>query len=587
MRVKGLKSACEWTEESSMSAASSSDGTGVMLSVEDGQVIVAGRGAPAQLAWGDHVRVLRNGLEVAGRSCAVMAGDQLHVHVEQQDGGVRYCVDVPERRLRASLRIELRPHLRRTLADTAPATRLELVVDEVDTGEAVPSHEAAIATLSREGVSFGIDEDAVAQAVAWPGSEAVVAAGVAPVPPTDASIQLLVDLATARVSGVPAGTLLARRIPPQPGKPGTDVSGARIEPEEPGDASVNVGDGARCSDDGLLVFAAIDGWPVLDGDVVSVLAERIVADLDRTTGGLDVWGNLIVTGSIEGIDVSASGRVTVQGNVVRAGLSSGRAMEVRGACMSSTLHAGLAPEPLHEPLQVLRQLPARLERLARHVDELLAAAAGREQDLPVAIALRLVMNEVDPEAANIMLESSSLLLHAGPGYSLLADEVICMHQRLTTAVPGEFERWHLDVERSRLEALVARIGRLVEEPATMQVAGTQASELTAAGHVTVVGTGMFSTHVLAHGGFTATSAKTVIRGCTIESDGHVSVAELGSPRGASTSIELRETGTLSALHVHGGTTIRRGGESYWFREERTHVKVGDGSDGMKVESLAA
>ncbi|MCK5100959.1 MAG: DUF342 domain-containing protein, partial [Desulfobacteraceae bacterium] len=133
-------------------------------------------------------------------------------------------------------------------------------------------------------------------------------------------------------------TFLAAKIFPEPGVPGVDVTGEMIPVEEPIEMAFGLGTGVRESEDGVKIYADIDGQPNLDplGNV-SVFSElKIEGDVGFETGNIEFDGNVIVTGvikegfsvkgasltveQIEGAKVDLTGDLNVSSGIVDATL---------------------------------------------------------------------------------------------------------------------------------------------------------------------------------------------------------------------------------------------------------------------------
>jgi len=135
---------------------------------------------------------------------------------------------------------------------------------------------------------------------------------------------------------VKEGTLLARKIPMQQGKNGTNIFGENILPVLIKDEDINCGRGVRLSEDTLELYAAINGFPKIeiDGSVSVVQEYTINGDVDYSTGHIDFDGNVNISGtiksgfkvkahdvtvdSIEGGTITSSGDVIVQKGISKA-----------------------------------------------------------------------------------------------------------------------------------------------------------------------------------------------------------------------------------------------------------------------------
>jgi uncharacterized protein (DUF342 family) len=135
---------------------------------------------------------------------------------------------------------------------------------------------------------------------------------------------------------VKSEALLAEKTPQIKGRPGRDVFGDPIPPDEVDDLMLRPGPGTRVSEDGIRLHATQDGQPCLDAlGVVSVFRELIVrGDVDFETGHIDFAGNVLVQGivkagfrvscvnltaaEVHGGQIDASGDLNVSTGIVNA-----------------------------------------------------------------------------------------------------------------------------------------------------------------------------------------------------------------------------------------------------------------------------
>lgn len=198
--------------------------------------------------------------------------------------------------------------------------------------------------LDKAGVLFGIDEGAITKAletgarpIRLKPRPVLIATGEPPVRGQDAVITYADPLSA--VGGVPVEladgsvdffnlnvvrnvipeTVLATKTPPSPGTPGTGVTGEPLRAEDGLDMPWKAGDGARLSDDGMQILAAIDGhaW-VNEREMVFAVSPvfEVRADVGPETGSIDFNGTVIVRGSIlGGYYVKATQDLEVQGGI--------------------------------------------------------------------------------------------------------------------------------------------------------------------------------------------------------------------------------------------------------------------------------
>ena len=145
------------------------------------------------------------------------------------------------------------------------------------------------------------------------------------------------------VANVPAGTVLARKIPPVPGKMGKAVTGEDLSPRVPKEAKLRAGKNCTLTDDELMVVATGKGEPRLEGGTIHVITNYVVdGDVDFSVGNIDFEGDVEVRGDVKNkFVVKATGNVHVKGAVDGGTVVAGRDIIVaRGVRQNAVLDAG-------------------------------------------------------------------------------------------------------------------------------------------------------------------------------------------------------------------------------------------------------
>lgn len=119
------------------------------------------------------------------------------------------------------------------------------------------------------------------------------------------------------VENVEAGQLLAKKTPPEKGKPGTTVLG-HITPAKDGrDVTIDIGKNVKLSDDGSNVISTINGQVILTAGKINVEPVHTVpGDVNFKTGNILFLGTVVVRGNVEdGFSVKAAGNIEIMGSV--------------------------------------------------------------------------------------------------------------------------------------------------------------------------------------------------------------------------------------------------------------------------------
>ncbi len=139
-----------------------------------------------------------------------------------------------------------------------------------------------------------------------------------------------------RVPHVEKGTVLAEKIPMVEARKGHSIFGDEIEIESGKDVTLRYGKGAKVSEDGYKILAAVKGFPKysLSGHIFVHQEYATEGDVDYKTGHIDYDGNVNIKGRVKsGFKVKANdvqaleidgGKIDAEGNVrVSGGINEG------------------------------------------------------------------------------------------------------------------------------------------------------------------------------------------------------------------------------------------------------------------------
>ncbi|MFP4565986.1 MAG: flagellar assembly protein A [Spirochaetaceae bacterium] len=239
------------------------------------------------------------------------------------------------------IRMRVRPHrdaeIKAEIANDNMQAFLSLFEGE-GTGSRLSVDDARRA-VEEAGVSYGIDGDAILEAVRHASEEgpvfrAVVARGTEPQSVESRSPQYLVRLASGKgftvkedgrvdhkhhdqVTVVTKGTKLMR-IPPPPEEPspGYDVTGAKIEPKKTAGGDIQLGQNVRAeeqADGSTVVVAAVSGELAADRSSIDVRPARTIkGNVGVETGNIKFPGSVYVKGGVDaGYYVFANGDIRI------------------------------------------------------------------------------------------------------------------------------------------------------------------------------------------------------------------------------------------------------------------------------------
>lgn len=186
--------------------------------------------------------------------------------------------------------------------------------------------------LNDKGIVHGLKWEVIEEAVndGTGGDYVVIAEGIFPEKGKDAQIQLNFERKEAKpvikedgtvdyynvenVTNVNKGDLLATKIPPEEGTPGTNVYGEEVPPEPPKDKMVKAGKKTVFDEENLVLIADEAGQVTMNEDgMIQVLpVYEVSGDLDLSIGNIDFVGTVVVKGGVKSnLTIRAAGDVEI------------------------------------------------------------------------------------------------------------------------------------------------------------------------------------------------------------------------------------------------------------------------------------
>jgi uncharacterized protein (DUF342 family) len=214
-----------------------------------------------------------------------------------------------------------------------------------------PTKADALAVLRDENIVFGVDEEVIEHLVQQrPTGSILVARGRAAEPGMDAEIKLFFEIGSIwkffteetsdkvdfrevqTIQNVTAGQVIGEKIPATQGKPGCNVLGREILPQNGKDKSFKLGKNAAWTEDGLKIISKIDGEPSSARNQINVNpVHEIRGNVDFKSGNIKFLGSLVIHGNVDsGFRVEAEGDITIHGGVEAAELKVDGNIVIRG-----------------------------------------------------------------------------------------------------------------------------------------------------------------------------------------------------------------------------------------------------------------
>lgn len=570
------------------------DGT---LTLKKGQVILTepeGTGKYPTIAPGKGVRIWLAG-QVVKEPTPVRAAADVRIEPLKRSGKREIKVVVSPDKLQATLEVHYDPGESYSLPDleATTAARVEGVKEK---GLPPITISDVREELTAQGICVGIDEEALRRAVELASGEPlVVARGTPPEESRDARIEHFFSLEERiikpvgeervdyreriEIPTVPPGTRIAVLHPSYRGQPGRAVTGEAIESRLPKEMELIAGKGVEITPDGREAFSTIGGRPMLKKggrlEVMAVLVER--GDVSLATGNVNFHGDVLIHGRVvENMKVTAGGNITVYRNVNHAHLEAAGSIAIKGNLIGGTIRAGGIGALYRQIQPILELLLPQLTELRQAWAQLLQVPQfqARAQTSGSGAILHLLMEQKFPQLPTL---SADLAQHMEADKAAIPAEMRELVLDLSNSLRG------INVQRLRekdLEHFCQGLQPLLEQvegadslPADISLRYAQNANIEATGFVTIHGQGSYHTRIVAGQGLSVTGNPGIVRGGVIQSFGHVTIKEAGSPGGTPTVIACDKDSRLELGRVYPNVTIQVGRSRHKFTNGTSGIKA--------------
>jgi|GEM_PF-4577376 len=469
-------------------------------------------------------------------------------------------VDVTEDGMAAHVTVQPGQCVRYSAADAPPTDQLDLQAIELRESQPRNVTAADVRDALREaGVSVGIVDDRIHQALQTPGTPVLVARGRPPIPGRAAGVwtHTQVELgivAAVRTPSPPtdsgnarpfveAGQPVAQLTPGDPAVPGETVRGEPVTPKQPWHPAMVAGPGTLKSADGYTLIAALSGHPVVKIDTeaeriyATVASERqIPGDVDGATGDIAYDGDVWVAGSVQlGRAVLVTGDAEVAGHVLQARITAGGGIWIHGGAANALLIAG-GPGLTYARTLLL------CEELLRTMGTTTPPADGAQGRRPAALA------------AGVRQALAGTDIHLDPEVEALAAvlEPFSHSATLKDTWPGS-----VGPDLAKLtERAIERMREVLNRPGDCTVRHLDNTRIEATGNVVVGETGAVRSHITTLGEVRVSGA---FRGGTIWALRGARLTSVGGGEETQTRVDIGPHARFQATEVRPGTVVLRGG----------------------------
>lgn len=564
------------------------------ISIQDGKVTLvppeAGGRWPTIKA-GRNVLVKVNGQEIADQH-TLAEGDVVEVSPIDEEAICDVKITVSSTKMQALAALERQAGKRFRVMDVPESTFAYATAGLVDVvAPAEPTIEHVMNKLAEAGIVFGIDSEAVEELIRGSGTPVVVARGRPPTEPVDGLIKYLftelsekdIDPNATRIDlydrhsipWVQPGDVLAEKVDPIPGEPGSDVYGKLVRARNYRNPVLSVGEGVELSDEGRRAVASREGRPILDGKTVKVIPTFVVAkNADASTGHIRFSGDVLVNGDVlDRVEVISGGLVEVSGLVSHAKVMGQQGVILRKGVIGGQIRAGGVSAECKKVLSVVRVLILRLEELLKALVQLQRDPRMQELKLPDGQVIKQLLESRFNEIPKRIVELEDYAAASPNLFEDFPQLVPAVRSKLMGLGPTSItSRWELQPLINSLQGLSLYLEAMQAADADIEVRSLQNAVLEASGKVVINGNGCYYSTIMAGKGVKA--PRGLLRGGkVVVNEGNVEFKELGGPGGVATEVTIVGSGIIAASTVYPNVTLSIRGESRLFRDVGRRVRA--------------
>ncbi|MGM0651587.1 MAG: DUF342 domain-containing protein [Bacillota bacterium] len=570
----------------------------IQLAIKNGKVIISGTAEEsnkgAVLKAGKNVQVYHND-RLIGESVEVFPGDKIDVSPVEEVKQELIEVKISADELKAEARYVPGKRDYYLVQDASPTDLL--IVEGIPQEEEIRTftEEDILKAIKEHGVSYGIDPAVPAKLLANSKQWQIVAQGDPVQQGTNGWVELLFEGGVKAITygeeeekvnfrkryeieQVDEDDTMAIIHPPEPGKPGTKVSGQEVQPDPVNRAEVNPGKGAKLSSDSSKVIATSKGVPIYKKGRVHSLSVGTIythqGDVDIKSGNIDFRGHFKALGGItEGMKVSADGDVEIGGNASGAEILAGGNIVCKGNCIKCKVQAGWVDLALKNIYSTLNQMEESIDKALLASDEIARAleAKGKYSEKMEAAVVRSLLQSKFTE----LPEYSGSLIKTAEEVGKSIPEHLLKTVKQVASLFSDFQysqtlgRTTLNEVKSLLDGLQDDRQNITEK-ADITAPYIQNSVLCCTGNIIISGQGAYNSQMKCDG---EVNISRLFRGGIIEAGENVYVGEAGTPRITTEQglIQVPYNGKIYLGAAYENIRLRLGKSEYRCEENINNV----------------
>lgn len=546
------------------------------------------------------VTVLINDEEIVAET-VIEPGDLIHIQskiIEKVDDVCFITVDSDK--LTATMELTPGYTIESIPEDHPPTDTLEIKIKPVRTHQITMTKEKVLQELTKQNITYGVDEEAIEQALKQFHEQkdtvtAVVARGKPAIEGKDGYVEFIIQYEISEMKPkllddgtvdfreireipvVQVGELLGRIHEPTEGEEGRTVHNDIISPHQVQEAIVK---GRGIIVEGGNIIAIESGTirvderrPIYQVDIIQKLVHQ--GDVDLKSGNLSFIGDIEITGNVEEtMTVDTTERVLIMNNVHGATVTAGSEIYVNRNVIRSTLTVGKVETVDIERKEQIGEMLEAFKTLERSVWQLMRAYQQSGQQETDAATIIKVLIEQKYESFLKQVNAFFQLLHSHleEFHVIDVNELLDLLYRAFTRFESDVlndEMFFMFIEE-KLSTLYQHFEEKSKPSGKLTIGQSQQSELFCNGDIYLKGKGSYNSTFHAEGKFITNG---FVRGGKIFARKGIEINEVGSGFGVETLLIVPATEKIRMNRAKEDTVIQIGKRKYRFIKEQSYIEA--------------
>lgn len=539
---------------------------------------------------GSGIKLRKNAEYVTQSFQFISEKDELAIEVINESHPTDWQIKCSKDNMEATLHISPGYFLARKVKDTAPTQQIILEATEERKLNQTLTYDEINRSLSKLGITTGIDEAEISKALETQTENTfVIARGISPGDGIDGSVEVLVETKVKdslkesqnnsnidyrerkRIPTVEKGEIIAMLHRPIPGKVGITIFGQPVEPRKVRDIQLSTQKGTILLDDRII--ASENGRPYIEkrGHYVKtkVLPQMVhQGNVDLDSGNIQFQGDVHVVGEVaEGMTIQSGGEVLINQSVNGATIRALKSVHIKGSVNGSRIYAGgEINAEIQRQLSILHQTLLQMNTMLAQIMSSNIYQTSSHSETGVGPLITLIKEK---RFKDLTKEVRHFIQLVDQQKRFLVDEewqLVCQQLNYTfLKLPPK----HMTIKH--FDKLINQVGVLndisqmnSDQEIEIEVANSLNSQLISSGDVLITERSCINTTIQAEGLVRITG---IMRGGKVFAGKGADINEVGGKLGARTFITVPADQKVRIGKAMEGTTIKLGHKQYTFEKD--------------------